>query len=103
MHPTVYHDPSKTKDVLIDLRMAPSPKLTTMEGSEINLVENHKHLGSVFDNKLCFLANTDTISTKVQRYLYFLRKINSFHICTKMMTLFYQCFIESVLSYCILV
>lgn len=80
-HPTVYHDPSKTKDM-----KAPSPKLTTMEGSEINLVENHKYLGSAFDHKLCFQANADIISTKVQRCLYFLRKMNSFHVCTKMMT-----------------
>lgn len=85
-HPTVYHDPSKTKDMIIDLRKAPSPKLTTMEGSEINLVENHKYLGSAFDHKLCFQANADTITTKVQRCLYFLRKMNFFHVCTKMMT-----------------
>lgn len=39
---------AKTKDIIIDFRRtAPSPKVTTMEGSEIDLVENHKYLGTV--------------------------------------------------------
>lgn len=93
---------SKTKDMIIDFRKtAPIPKLTVIEGTEIDLVENYKYLGTVFDNKLCFQANADAISKKVQQRLYFLRKMNYFNVCTKMMTLFYRTFIESVLSFCI--
>ena len=38
----------------------------SIEGIEIDLVENYKYLGTVFDNRLCFQTNTDTISKKVQ-------------------------------------
>lgn len=84
---------TKTKDMIIDLRRtASSLKLTAMEGGEMDFV-NHKDLGT--DNILCFQANSDAISNKVQRSRYFLRKINSFNVCTKMMTFYFmQCFIE---------
>ena len=45
---------SKTKDMIIDLRkLEPNPKLTDIKGIEIDMVENHKYLGTVFD-KLSF-------------------------------------------------
>lgn len=81
---------AETKETIIDLsRTAPSLKLTAVEEGEIDLVENHKDLRIVFDNMLGFQANSDAFSNTVQRRLYFLRKINSFHICTKMMTFFF--------------
>ena len=45
----------------------PIPQFTTIEGIEIDLVENYKYLGAVFDNRLCFQTNTDAISKKVQQ------------------------------------
>ena len=66
---------SKTKDMIIDFRKStPNPKLLHIEGNVIDLVENHKYLGTVFDNKLSFQPNADAISKKV---LYFVRKMNN--------------------------
>lgn len=55
---------SKTKDMIIDLKKSePNPKLTDIKESEIDMVENHKYLGIVFD-KLSFQPNVDIISKK---------------------------------------
>ena len=59
---------------------------STIEGIEIDLVENYKYLGTVFDNSLWFQTNTEAISKKVQQSLCFLKKMNYFKVCTKMMT-----------------
>lgn len=75
---------------------------TVIEVTEIELVENCKYLGSVFDNRLCFWA-VDASSKKVQQCVYFLRKMNSFNVYTKMITLFCGTFIDSALPCCIVV
>lgn len=93
---------SKTKDMVFDLRKsAPTPKHTVIEGTEVDRVEDYKYLGSVLDYKLCIQAKV-AISKKIQQCLYLKKKMNSFHhfnVCTKMTTLFFMTFIESVLSF----
>ena len=66
-------------------------------------MESCKYLGTVLENKLCFQTNVEAIHKKVQQCLYFLRKMNTFNVCIKMITLFYKSFIESVLSFSVLV
>lgn len=70
---------TKIKDVIIDL------------GGH-----DYKYLGTVIDNKLSLEANTDAVCKKVRQPLFF-----SFQVCNVLMTLIYSCFIESVLTYCI--
>ena len=93
----------KTKDMVVDFRKSPpSPKLTDIKGEKLELVDSYKYLGVIVDNKLCFEPQADAISKKVQQRLFFLRKMNSFNVCTKMMTIFYRSFIESILTFCII-
>ena len=91
----------KTKDMLIDFRKSqPITPRTIIQDKEVEIVSEYKYLGTLIDNKLSFDANTDVVCKKVQQRLFFLRKLNSFKVCNILMTLFYQCFIESVLTYC---
>ena len=56
-------------------------------------------LFTIIDNKLRWDANTEVIAKKGQQRLYFLRKLNSFSVDTKCLTLFYKSFIESILTF----
>lgn len=63
--------------------------------TQCHWVENHKYLGTVFNNKLGLQPNVD-----IQR-LCLLRRMNSFSMCTTLMALFYRSFLESDPSLCI--
>lgn len=94
---------SKTKDMAIDFRRSPpSGTYNVIQGEVVELVSEYKYLGTIIDKDLRFEANTDAICKKVQQRLFFLRKMNSFNVCNVLMTVFYQCFIESVLTFCFL-
>ncbi len=87
---------------MIDYRkFSPSPWITTIKGLDIEIVDTHKYLGVVIDNKLTFQPNSLAVGKKVQQRLFFLRKLKSFSVCPSKMSLFYKQFIESVLSFCI--
>ena len=53
----------------------------------------------MFDDKLKWEDNTDQIIKKCNQRMYFLRKLNSFSVDTKILKLFYSSFIESVLCF----
>ena len=87
--------------MLIDFRKSqPITPRTIIQDKEVEIVSEYKYLGTLIDNKLSFEANTDVVCKQVQQRLFFLRKLNSFKVCNILMTIFYQCFIESALTYC---
>ena len=91
---------SKTKDMYIDFRKLPSAKeLTSIKGQTVECVDNYKYLGTIIDNKLNFETNCEAVYKKGNQRLYCLRKFSSFHIDSKMLTMFYRCFIESDISF----
>ena len=45
------------------------------------------------------ISNCEAVYKKGHQHLYSLRKLSSFHIDSKMPTMFYHCFIESVISF----
>ncbi len=93
---------SKTKDMVIDFHKSqPSTRtLTSIQDQDVEIVTQYKYLGTIIDDRLNFESNTDAVCKKVQQCLFHLRKMNSFKVCWKLMTVFNQYFIESVLTYC---
>ena len=67
----------KTKEMIIDFRRnsAVLPKLS-INGTDVNRVEEYKYLGTILDNKLNFTANTKFIYRKCQSRLYCLFKLD---------------------------
>lgn len=91
---------SKTKEIIIDFRKSSvDPKPSTIHDEEVQIIQTHKYLGTVFDSQLTFSENTDSIVKRANQRIHLLRKLNSFGISRNILCAFYQTFIESLLTF----
>ena len=91
---------AKTKEMTIDFRTKKDELQPVMiDGEEVERVTEYKYLGTVIDNKLNWNANTTNVYNKCQQRLFFLRKLRSFQVETRIMFSYYKCFIQSVLTF----
>ncbi|KAI3367896.1 hypothetical protein L3Q82_026726, partial [Scortum barcoo] len=91
---------SKTKELVIDFgRSRPRPRPVLLEGAEVEAVDSYRYLGLWLDNKLDWTTHTSHLYGKTQNRLYFLRRLRSFNICSKLLQMFYQSVVASVLFY----
>ena len=72
---------------------------TSTNGQEKYVFKEFKYLGSTIDDMLCFEQNTSLLCQKGQQCLYCLRKLAKFNWDHTLMTLFYRCFVESVVTF----
>ncbi|TWW54377.1 hypothetical protein D4764_0184940 [Takifugu flavidus] len=68
---------------------------------EVEGVQTYKYLGLWLDNRLDWTSNTRQLYKKTQSRMYFLRRLRSFNICRKLLWMFYQSVVASVLSYAV--
>lgn len=93
---------AKTKEMVVDFRRSkPTMLPVSIEGVNVEVVGTYKYLGVILDNKLDWSANTDAIYKKGQSRLYFLRRLRSFNVCSKLLEMFYQSVVASVLFYAV--
>lgn len=86
--------------MVIDFRHSrSSPVNTIINGQNIELVESYKYLGTLFNNKLTFDLNTDSVFKKSQQHLFCLRKLAKFQVDRTLMNMFYRSFVECVLPF----
>ncbi|KAI4898558.1 hypothetical protein NFI96_004317 [Prochilodus magdalenae] len=91
---------SKTKEMVVDFRRNRSPQApVTIDGEEVEVVGTYKYLGVHLDNKLDWSSNTSAVFKRGQSRLYFLRKLRSFGVCTKLLWTFYQSVVASAIFY----
>ncbi|KAG5279118.1 hypothetical protein AALO_G00106300 [Alosa alosa] len=93
---------SKTKEMVVDFRRSKPTLLPVhIDGVNVEVVSTYKYLGLHLDNKLDWSANTDALYKKEQSRLYFLRRLRSFNVCSKLLRMFYQSVVASVLFYAV--
>jgi hypothetical protein len=91
---------SKTKEMIIDFRRKKEAVLpVTIKDQPIEIVSEYKYLGVLIDDKLNWSAHTNAVYKKLQSRLYFLRKLRSFHVCNRMLYMFYQSVLCSILTF----
>lgn len=94
---------SKTKEMVVTFssrqRDLAAAVTTTIHGKPVEVVEEYKYLGTIFDNLLKFSANTEEILRKCHQRMYLLRKLNSFGVSTHIMMTFYYAFLESIMTF----
>ena len=96
---------SKTKEMIFDFRRTKpddnDAQNIFINGEKVDRVENYKYLGVTVDDKLKWSEHVNTIQQKINKRMYFLRKLSQFNIDKTICTLFYRATIESVLTFCI--
>ena len=94
---------SKTKELVIDFRKKKNVPIipVKMKGVDIEMVDTYKYLGVTIDNKLTWSHHIDKVYSKTQSRLFFLRKLRSFNVCNRMLSMFFDTIIGSVLSFAI--
>ena len=90
----------KTKELIIDFRIKKSPLCPLLvKNEEVEQVETYKYLGGTIDDKLNWNAHAKTVLKKLNSRLYFLRKLNSFHVEKMLLSLFYKTMLESIMCF----
>lgn len=93
---------TKTKELVIDFRRKKT-QLTPLciSGGNVEIVDSYKYLGVYIDNKLNWTKNMEALYRTGQIQLYFLWRLKSFNVCSKMLNMFYQSVIASSLFYAV--
>jgi hypothetical protein len=96
---------SKTKEMVVTFskrqRELAAASIISIHGRPVELVEEYKYLGTIFDSQLKFSSNTEEILRKCHQRKYLLRKLNSFGVSKNILLTFYYSFIESICTFSI--
>ena len=93
---------SKTKELVVDFRVAPTDPETepiTINGQSVEMVSAYKYLGVVIDNKLSWTPHIDACYKKAQKKMYLLRMLKIFKVEQAIMQLFYQAVIQNAIFF----
>ncbi|MCI4385498.1 hypothetical protein PGIGA_G00051260 [Pangasianodon gigas] len=94
----------KTKEMIVDMkkeRRTHQPLF--IRELEVERVSSFKYLGVHISEDLTWTLNTTQLVKKAQQRLYFLRRLRKFGMSPKILSNFYSCVVESVLTSCITV
>ncbi len=82
---------SKTKEMTIEFyNSVEIPSKVVIAGKEVEKVSSYKYLGTLIDDKLRWVENTNLIISKAQKRLYLLRKLKSFEVDKSILIMFYR-------------
>ena len=90
---------AKTKEMVVDFRRTRTKLNTISILGEVEVVEGYRCLGVQLDNRLGWKFNTEALYRKRQSRRFFLRKLKSFNVCSKMLHIFYQSVVFSAIFF----
>ncbi|XP_072044920.1 uncharacterized protein [Amphiura filiformis] len=95
---------SKTKEMVVDFRTSKSrsPGPVVLKGGNVERVSSYKYLGIMIDDKLNWHIHVDHMVKKLNSRMYCFRKLNFFHVNSRILALFYDSVVASVWRYCLL-
>ena len=76
------------------------PQPLIINGEEVEKVSCFKFLGIMISEDLKWEINTTAMVKKAQQRLYFLQILKKSNLSAELLKIFYQCSIESVITYC---
>ncbi|XP_068566954.1 uncharacterized protein [Cebidichthys violaceus] len=82
-------------------RRTTAPQPLRVLGEDVDMVEEYKYLCVSIDNRLSWKANINAVYKKGMSRLFFLRKLRSFNVCSKMLEMFYQSVVASALYFAV--
>lgn len=63
-------------------------------------MKDYKYLGTIIDDKLKWSKNTNMLYKKGQQRLHLMRQLRKFKVDNKILTVFYESMVLSVISFC---
>jgi len=91
---------SKTKEICTDFRKNHRcPKPDYIKGEAVENVDTYKCLGVVFDSKLNWKENINSVLKKVNLRMYCMRQLRSFGVNSDMLVTFYNAVICSSIMF----
>jgi len=90
----------KTKEMIVDFRKTNRnhPLPICIEGVEVEVVSSYKYLGVHISNNFNWKINCSSLVKKAHQRLYFLRRLKQAGLGTTVLTPFYRCTVESILT-----
>ena len=93
---------TKTKELVVDFRKRRTRSNPfSINGTEVDIVDEYKYLGVHIDNKQEWSKNAEVVFTKGHSRLYFLRRLRSFNVCRTMLQMFYHSQVSSIIFYAV--
>ncbi|KAF7706728.1 gastrula zinc finger protein XlCGF28.1-like, partial [Silurus meridionalis] len=91
---------TKTKELIVDFQKSNSGRHlpVNINGTEVERVSSFKFLGVHISEDLSLQQNMSALVKKAQQRLYFLRSLKKSHLSPGILTSFYRCIIESILT-----
>ena len=94
----------KTQEMVVDFRRNKAPlDPIIIDNTVVEQVNVAKFLGIFLSSDLTWHVNCSEILKKAKQRLHFLRILASFKVDTFILTCFYRCIIESILTNCIVI
>ena len=91
---------SKTKEMCIDSRKNQRyPKPVYVKGETVERVDTYQYLGVVFDSKLNWKENINSVLKKVNSRMHCMRKLRSFGVNSALLVTFYNTVICSIIMF----
>ena len=95
---------NKTKDMIFDFRKKECSHSAIEIGDKfVERVRDYKYLGVTVNEKLDWGVHAETVLSKVNQRMYFVRKLSAFGIDTVLVSLFYRAAVQSLFSFCVIV
>ncbi|TWW57369.1 putative RNA-directed DNA polymerase from transposon BS [Takifugu flavidus] len=86
---------TKTKEMVVDFSKI------CISGKDVDIVPSYKFVGVQLDNKLEWSTNTDAVYKKAMSRLYFLRRLRSFSVCSRILHMFYRSVMASTIFFAV--
>lgn len=89
----------KTEEMLIDPKFLGDNLPLFIHNQKINQVCSYRYLGVHLDNLFKWEIHVNMLCSRLQQRLYFLRRLRVFGVNKKLMFLFYQAVLESIIRF----
>ena len=90
----------KTKEMVVDFRRdPPQQRPLVIKGEVVEIVSQYKYLGVVLDDKLDWSEQATAMLKRGNQRLFLMKKLKAFHVCPKLLELFYRATVEPILTF----
>lgn len=90
---------SKTKEMILDPRSVGDHSPVVIHDTHISQVSTYRYLGIHLDNTFSWKVHVESLCCRIQQRLYFLRRLRVFGVDQRIMFVFYQAVLESLVRY----